>query len=293
MTLPTILKKGVLLPGMGEKQDDLDKYIAIDYILQWFEKQINNPKDAKSVSDRIIILDSQTGSGKSTVLPVELYLRFHKELRGNIIITQPRVLTAISIPNTIVNIDSYKKKNRSDNIGIEFGVNIGYITKEYVKKPLERGILFCTIGVLLQYLKNMDIEIFLKKYKIILLDESHDRSLNLDIIFYHMKKLFDTTPIDKCPFLVIMSATLDVNKYATYFKTKTIFKVTGTSHPIKDTYLKYDSENVVSSTIEIVKRIHLDNPTDDINTSDIVIFIPGQSFIKKIKEKIIELNESL
>ena len=290
---PTLLKKGVLRPGMSERQEDLDKYIAVEYILEWFGKKIDNLNNAKDVNDRIIIIESQTGSGKSTTLPTELYLKFNKQLRGNIVVSQPRVLTAISIPNTIANIDSYKQKNRSDGQGMEFGKNLGYATKEYVKKPLEKGILFCTIGVLLQYLKNMDREVFLKKYKIIMLDEAHSRDLNLDVVFYYMKQLFDTTPIDKCPFLVIMSATLDVNKYSKYFKTKTIFKVIGTSFPIIDIYLKYDADNVILSAMETIKKIHLDNSTDDINNSDVLVFIPGQSFIKKIKEKVIELNETL
>lgn len=290
MGLPTLLKKGALRPGMGEKQEYLDTFIAIDYIMSWFEKRIDNATD---INDRVIIMESATGSGKSTTFPSELYLRFNKLLKGNIICTQPRVVTTISIPLTIASINAYKKENRKDNQGIEFGKNIGYATKEYIKKPLERGILFCTIGVLLQYLKNMNRDIFLKKYKVIMLDEAHDRSLNLDVIFYYMKKLFETTPIDKCPFLVITSATLDVYKYAKYFETKTIFKITGTSYPIADNYLNYDTDNVITSAVDIVYKIHTENENDDILISDIVIFIPSQSYVKKLKEKLLELNNLL
>ena len=293
MGLPTLLTKGSLRPAMNEKQEYLDTFIAMDYIMDWFKKRIEGLIKSTDINDRVVILESATGSAKSSAFIAELYLRFNKTMRANIICTQPRVVTTISIPLTIANIDAYKKENRTDGQGIEFGKNLGYATKEYIKKPLERGILFCTIGVLLQYLKNMDREIFLKKYKIIALDESHNRSLNLDVIFYYMKKLFDTTSIDKCPFLVIMSATLDVNKYAKYFNTKTIFKVTGTSYPIIDNYLKYDADNIITSTIETVKKIHLENENDNILSSDIVIFIPSQSFIKKLKEKLIELNNSL
>lgn len=293
MGLPTLLKKGSLRPGMGEQQDSLDKYIAIDYIMEWFEKRLSGTIKTADINDKVVVMESATGSGKSTCFIAELYLRFEKKLRGNIICTQPRVLTTISIPYTIASIDAYKKENRTDGTGIDFGKNIGYATKEYIKKPLERGILFCTIGVLLQYLKNMDRDKLLKRYKVIVLDEAHDRSLNLDTIFYYMKKLFETTPIDNCPFLVIMSATLDVNKYATYFNTNTIFKVSGTSYPISDNYLKYDPENIITSAIDTVAKIHNDNKDDDIFSSDIVIFIPSQSFIKKLKEKLIELNTTL
>ena len=76
MGLPTLLRKGALLPGMGEKQADLDKYIAVNYILEWFDKRINNPNDVKSVNDRIMVIESATGSGKSTTLPTEIYLKF-------------------------------------------------------------------------------------------------------------------------------------------------------------------------------------------------------------------------
>ena len=293
MGLPTLLKKGALRPGMGEKQEYLDTFIAIDYIIDWFGKRIDGSIKATSINDRVIVMESATGSGKSTTFPSELYLRYNKLLRGNIICTQPRVVTTISIPLTIASIGAYKKENRKDNQGIEFGKNIGYATKEYIKKPLERGILFCTIGVLLQYLKNMDREIFLKKYKVIMLDEAHDRSLNLDVIFYYMKKLYDTTPIENCPFLVIASATLDINKYATYFQTSTIFKVTGTSYPITDNYLQYDADNVITTAVDIVSKIHNDNDSDDILISDIVIFIPSQSYVKKLKEKLLELNNTL
>ena len=293
MGLPTLLTKGALRPGMGEKQEYLDTFIAIDYIMDWFGKRIDGSIKVTDINDKVIIMESATGSGKSTAFVAELYLRYVKLLKGNIICTQPRVVTTISIPLTIASIGAYKKENRKDNQGIEFGKNIGYATKEYIKKPLERGILFCTIGVLLQYLKNMDREIFLKKYKVIMLDEAHDRSLNLDVIFYYMKKLYDTTPIENCPFLVITSATLDVDKYATYFKTKTIFKVTGTSYPITDNYLKYDADNVVTTAVDIVSKIHTYNKDDDVLISDIVVFIPSQSYVKKLKEKILELNNSL
>ena len=293
MGLPTLLKKGALRPGMGEKQEYLDTFIAIDYIMDWFGKRIDGSIKATTINDKVIIMESATGSGKSTTFPSELYLRYSKLLKGNIICTQPRVVTTISIPLTIASIGAYKRENRKDNQGIEFGKNIGYATKEYIKKPLERGILFCTIGVLLQYLKNMDREIFLKKYKVIMLDEAHDRSLNLDVIFYYMKKLYDTTPIENCPFLVITSATLDVNKYASYFKTTTIFKITGTSYPITDNYLKYDADNVVTTAVDIISKIHTDNEDDDILISDIVVFIPSQSYVKKLKEKILELNNTL
>ncbi len=285
MPLPTLFKKGVLKPGMGEKQSYLDEIIAIDYITDWFKERLENTQ-AKSISDRVIIAESATGSGKSTTLPSELYIRHKQLIKGNIIITEPRVVTTIEIANTIANIPTYKEH-------LQLGKSIGYVTKDYIKKNIEKGILFSSIGVLLQYLKNMETSAFIKKYKVIMLDEAQDRSISFDLILYYLKVLTTKVSLAQLPFIVIMSATLDVDKYAKYFGTKTIFRITGTSYPIQDNYLKYDSTKVIKSAIDTIEQIHTNNPNDELNKSDIVVFIPGQSYIKKIKEAILELNKKL
>ena len=290
MSLPTLLKENVIIPHMNEKKEQITNIRGIDYVMNWFKERIENPKNIKTISDKIVILKSATGSGKSTVFPSEFYLRFSKTMNKNILVTQPRILTTISIPKDIANVDSYKKENRKDNMGIELYKNIGYQTKEYIKKPIEKGILFCTIGVLLQFLKNMQIDLFLNKYGCIIIDEAHERTTNLDLIFYYTKELFKNIPLEKCPFLVIASATMDVHKYAKYYNTKTIFEITGTSYKIDINYLKYDSNNIYNSIIDTVKDIHLNNKDDNIHLSDIIIFIPSQSYITKLKEKLLELN---
>lgn len=293
MGLPTLLKKDVIIPHMGENKSDISNITGIDFILQWFQSRIYNPELIKNISDKVIILKSATGSGKSTVFPTEFYLRFYSIMKKNIIVTQPRILTAVSIPKTIASEPSYKKENRTDNKGIELYKNIGYQTKEYVRKPLERGILFCTIGVLLQFLKNMPVDNIFKKYGCIIIDEAHERSTNLDLIFYYLKQIYNKHDILDVPFLVIASATMNVKKYANYYKTKTIFEIIGTSYPIQTKYLKFDSENIYNSIINIILDIHKNNENDDYNKSDIIIFIPSISYINKLKPKIIDLNKDL
>ncbi len=283
MGLPTLLKKGVLIPMMGEKKETLDNFIGIDYIISWFSKRFTSTD--LSINDKIIVMESATGSGKSTVLPTELFLRLYEHILGNIIVTQPRVVTTIEIPNTIVNIPVYKDK-------LILGKNIGYATKEHIKKPITKGILFCTIGVLLQYLKNIEPKEFCKKFKVIMLDEAHDRSINLDLIFYYLKILLTKVSIAEYPFVIITSATMDIDKYTSYFNTKTIFKVIGTSYPIKDNFNKYDNSNIIDSAVNTIISIHENNKNDKLDENDIVVFIPSNSFTKKIKERIdIENNK--
>lgn len=275
---------------MGESKSDISNITGIDFVLQWFRSKIDN---VSSISDRIVILKSATGSGKSTVFPTEFYLRFHNIMKKNVIVTQPRILTAVSIPKTIASEPSYQKENRQDGQGIELYKNIGYQTKEYVRKPIEKGILFCTIGVLLQFLKNMPIENLFNKYGCIIIDEAHERSTNLDLIFYYLKQIYTKNDISKCPFLVIASATMNVKKYAKYYNTKTIFEIIGTSYPIETNYLSFDSSNIYNSIITTILDIHNNNLNDDKDKSDIIIFIPSMSYINKLKPKILELNKTL
>lgn len=293
MGLPTLLKENVIIPHMGETKEEITNITGIDFLMQWFDIRINNMNKYNTISDRIVILKSATGSGKSTVFPTEFYFRFNKTLKKNILVTQPRILTAVSIPKTIADEPSNQKDNRSDNNGIELYKNIGYQTKEYIRKPLEKGILFCTIGVLLQFLKNMPLDMLFKKYGCFILDEAHERSTNLDLIFYYFKEIYNTNKLEDCPFLIVTSATMDVNKYAKYYKTKTIFEITGTSYPIETNYLKYDSSEIFNSVIESIKEIHIKNTNDEKNKSDIIIFVPSLSYISKIKKKVFELNKDL
>jgi|Laugresu1bdmlbdd_1035124.scaffolds.fasta_scaffold00041_23 HrpA-like RNA helicase len=292
MGLPTLLKHNVIIPHMGESKSDISNITGIDFILQWFHTKINmSSNETITISDRIVILKSATGSGKSTVFPTEFYLRFNNIIKKNVIVTQPRILTAVSIPKTIASEPAYKKENRIDKQGIELYKNIGYQTKEYIRKPIEKGILFCTIGVLLQFLKNMLIKNLFNKYGCIIIDEAHERSTNLDLIFYYLKKIYLENNILECPFLVIASATMNVKKYAKYYNTKTIFEITGTSYPIDTTYLNFDSSDIFSSIISIISDIHKNNLNDDKDKSDIIIFIPSVSYINKLKLKILDLNK--
>ena len=243
----TLLKKGCLVARMGEKQSDLDKIVPLDYIMDWFGKKLDN-KNATNMSDRIVILLSKTGSGKSTSICPTLYLRFFKKYKKRIVITQPRVLTAMEIPKDISNIDAYKKPNK-DGLSIELYRNLGYQTQEFVRKTTEKGILFCTTGILLQFLKNMSDEEFIKKFKFVVIDEAHDRSLDVDLVLLLMKNLIKRNLSKDPPFLILMSATLNVDQYSKYFNTNTKFEVSGQSKPIEVIYPSIDILSNLKKTI--------------------------------------------
>src|SRR5271170_3377518 len=123
MTQPTLFVEGKLI-AQPDDTGDLVNIKPINYILDWVEKRLNS---ANQPSDRVLVLKSSTGSGKSTVIPPELYYKFFEKLgKRNICCTQPRVLTSIEIPRTIIpyhqGTTGRKALKMGDNIGFQNGV---------------------------------------------------------------------------------------------------------------------------------------------------------------------------
>src|SRR5574343_2089152 len=131
--------------------------------MDWIGGKLQS-KTANSMSDRVIVLKARTGSGKSSSIPTGIYLHHFNKYRANVICTEPRVLTTIDIPRDISLIESYKTPNKN-GLSIELYRNMGYQTQEYTQKPKERGVLFCTTGILLQLLKTLPDDKFCKRYK--------------------------------------------------------------------------------------------------------------------------------
>lgn len=303
----TLLKPGSLIPRMGESKADLDKLVPINYIMNWIGNQLDNSKQSKgkklSMSDRVIVLLSKTGSGKSTSIAPHIYLRFFPKYRKRIVITQPRVLTAIEIPRDIASIPTYQKPNEN-GLSIELYRNLGYQTQEFVRKTKERGIMFSTTGILLQFLKTMSDSDFIKRFKFIIIDEAHDRSLDVDLVLFLMKRLIQRNLNKDPPFLILMSATLNVSEYSSYFNTKTIFEVSGQSKPIEVRYPQFDIQNIYSHTALIIQEINAKEReevksnqeiSDMMNKGirDIIIFMPSVSYIGKMVKSLEELNKTI
>lgn len=303
----TLLKPGCLIARMGEKQSDLDKQIPIDYIMDWIGNQLRDSLQSKtrkvSMSDRVVVLLSKTGSGKSSSIAPNLYLRFFNKYKKHILITQPRVLTAIDIPRDIAMISSYRKPNK-EGLSIELFRNLGYQTQEFVKKPKERGILFSTTGILLQFLKTMSDETFIKRYKFIIIDEAHDRSLDVDLVLFMMKALIKRNLTKDPPFLILMSATLNVDEYSSYFETKTVFEVSGQSKPIEVRYPEFDIQNINMEVKRIIHDIN-EREIDEVKTvpeikhmyengiRDVIIFMPNTAYINRMVKACNEFNRDL
>ncbi|KAF1785851.1 P-loop containing nucleoside triphosphate hydrolase [Phytophthora cactorum] len=281
---------------MGEDQFDLDQKVPLNYIMDWFKVKLES-KTATSLSDRVVVIHARTASGKSTTIAPTLYLRFFNKYRKRIVITQPRVLTAMEIPKDIASIPTYQKPNK-DGLSIELYRNLGWQSQEFVRKPSEKGILFCTTGILLQFLKTMSDDQFCKKYKFVIIDEAHDRSLDVDLILLLMKQLIKRNLSKDAPFLILMSATINVDRYCKYFNTKTVFEVSGQSKPIEVMYPPNDVENIFTKTCDIIcglDELERKNPVPELKHGivDAIVFMPSVAPIARMIKALDNMNRTL
>lgn len=296
MPLPTLLLPGKIIIQDYYTKGQID-YInsnpAKDFILEWFKKRVLKNGFSiikiKSINDRVLVIKSGTGSGKSTTFAPELYINFFTETKRNIAITQPTTLTAVGIPESISEI--YRKD------GLILGENIGWQTGSSVFKP-NKGIVFLTTGTLVQQLIIMDTESFCKKYSFIIIDECHSRSLEMDLCLYLLKQFLIINWSRKdCPFLILTSATIDPYKYSSYFglRKTNVHIVEGSSNfPIKENFLTVPVDNYLDKIYNQIVDIHKNN-TDDYKTDfrDILVFLYGSKHIRDLKKRLDELNVTL
>lgn len=275
--MPTLLEVGNVKYPKGYEND-----IPLEYIMSFFKARVRGLggeiKKAQTMSDKIMILKAETGAGKSTIIPPELHLRFSELVQGqNKIVgcTQPTRLNTIEIPQDIVKLYP----------DLKLGENVGYQTGP-ISYKINRGVMYMTVETLVEQLKSMEEDDFMNRYSFIVIDEAHHRDLPTDVVMSMMKSLIKKNfQKENCPFLIIMSATLDVDHFAKYMETKTIIEISGKSYPIESNFMKDDAELVVPKIIETVKTIHQQNPDDYKDPiRDILVFVPGMSEITQVSE---------
>lgn len=286
--LPTLLIKGKLKnPTPSYNGPSLKDEIPIQYILNWFRIRLNRT----GLSERVLILKSETASGKSTLFPPELYKAFikgSKDGRG-IICTQPRVITAIENVNEML--------KHYSNV-FKLGTNIGWSTKHNKFQSSKLGLLSSTVGTLTQQLKTMTDEEIMNKYKFILIDETHERDLPTDLCIYllanFVKRNADNS---KCPFIVLMSATFETEEYTTFFglnPNNNVIWCVGETAGFDEIYLPNSPHNDYTlDALNAVKKIHEDNYNDDPSKADVLIFMPGSSEIIKTSKRLQAYNKEL
>ncbi|ROH93108.1 ATP-dependent RNA helicase HrpA [Stagnimonas aquatica] len=203
---------------------------------------------------QIIVLCGETGSGKTTQLP-KLCLELGRGTRGLIGHTQPRRLAARSVANRI-----------ASELQTTLGELVGYETR-FDRRVGERTLVkLMTDGILLAELQH-DRE--LNAYDTIIIDEAHERSLNIDFLLGWLKRIAPRRPDLK---IIITSATLDPERLSRHFGNAPILTVSGRTYPVDTYYREVDPEadledNVASAIDELWGR----RPD-----GDVLVFLPGE-----------------
>ena len=212
-----------------------------------------------------IIIAGDTGSGKTTQLP-----QFCLELdpTGNRLIgcTQPRRVAAVSVAERV----SEELRDKG-----EFGGLIGYKIRFHDQTSPDTRIKFMTDGVLLAETRNDPL---LRRYGVIIIDEAHERSLNIDFLLGFLKNLLPKRPDLK---LIITSATIDTAVFSSHFNQAPVLSIAGRSYPVELRYAPFDDDplaekddyidHCVQSLLELH---HHDGPRDTL------IFLPTERDIR-------------
>lgn len=191
------------------------------------------------IDNQVVIVAGETGSGKTTQLP-KLAMLAGRGITGQIGHTQPRRLAARSVANRI-----------AEELGEKLGNTVSFKIRFNEQGSAQSIVKLMTDGILLAELGH---DRFLSKYDTIIIDEAHERSLNIDFIMGYLKKLLPKRPDLK---VIITSATLDTKRFSEYFsrydsKLKRnvpapIFNVEGRSYPVEVRYRPLTDEPVGSS----------------------------------------------
>ncbi|MEV0246197.1 ATP-dependent RNA helicase HrpA [Nocardia sp. NPDC050712] len=243
---------------------------------------------AAIAAHQVVIVAGETGSGKTTQIP-KICLELGRGVRGTIGHTQPRRLAARTVAERI-----------AEELGTELGDVVGY-TVRFTDHASDRTLVkLMTDGILLAEIQR---DRLLRRYDTIIIDEAHERSLNIDFLLGYLKQLLPRRPDLK---LIITSATIDPELFARHFADEKgtpapIVEVSGRSYPVEIRYRPLALE-LPSATPDddedtrIVDRDPVDAIGDavrelfDEGDGDVLVFLSGEREIRDTADALRDLN---
>jgi len=216
-------------------------------------------------SNQVLIIAGETGSGKSTQLG-KICLEAGLGIKGFIGHTQPRRIAAISIAKRI-------KQELNTSVDDAVGYKIRFQDRSHERNYIK----VLTDGMLLAETQH---DRLLLHYDVIIVDEAHERSLNIDILLGLLKRITQKRPNLK---VIVTSATIQLEKFSKFFHDAPIIEVSGRQYPVETRFLSEDNQetDIARQVASCVKQVLREGP------GDILIFQSGE---KEIREVIDVLN---
>lgn len=213
------------------------------------------------ISNQVTIVVGETGSGKTTQIPVFLYEAGFAN-RGRIGVTEPRRIAATSVAYFV-----------SGELGTEMGAVVGYQVRFDSNVEPGVAIKFMTDGILLREFQGDPL---LSRYSVIMVDEAHERNQNIDFVLGLLKQLLAKRSDLK---VVIASATIDSEKFSRYFGGAPIIEVSGRAYPVEVIYQTREIEQyrMIDEIAKQVVEIHSSE-----KEGDILVFLDGKDEISSL-----------
>ena len=236
-----------------KKRRDLPVHQQRDEFLQMYQKS------------QILVFVGETGSGKTTQIPqFVLYDDLPQSERKLVACTQPRRVAAMSVAQRV-----------AQELDVKLGEEVGYSIRFEDMTSQKTILKYMTDGMLLREAMN---DHDLKRYSTIILDEAHERTLATDILMGLLKEVVVRRPDLK---LIIMSATLDAQKFQRYFHDAPLLAVPGRTHPVEIFYTPEPERDYVEAALRTVLQIHATEAE-----GDILLFLTGEEEIEDAVRKI-------
>lgn len=217
-------------------------------------------------NNQVVIIAGETGSGKTTQIP-KICLELGLGIKGYIGHTQPRRLAARSVANRI-----------AEELKTEIGQLVGYKVRFSDHVSETTLIKLMTDGILLAEIQKDKL---LLQYDTIIIDEAHERSLNIDFILGYLKQLLPKRPDLK---VIITSATIDVERFSNHFNQAPIIEVSGQTYPVEVRYRppifneEDDTNNDFQPILDAIEELSAES------FGDILIFLTGEREIRDVAD---------
>jgi len=221
---------------------------------------------------QVVVLCGETGSGKSTQLP-KICLELGRGVFGRIGHTQPRRIAARTLASRV-----------AQELGGETGGLVGYKVRFHDRVRPETCIKLMTDGILLAEIQQ---DRYLNEYDTLIIDEAHERGLNIDFLLGYLRKLLPRRPDLK---VIVTSATIDPQRFANHFadaegRPAPIIEISGRTYPVEVRYRPPEEESVGER--DEAMQLAISQAVDELakaGRGDILVFLSGEREIRETAE---------
>ena len=206
---------------------------------------------------QVVVVAGETGSGKTTQLP-KLCLAAGRGRAGMIGCTQPRRIAARAVAKRV-----------AEELQVPLGGAVGYQVRFNESVGPQTVVKFMTDGILLAEIQS---DRMLSRYDTIIVDEAHERSLNIDFLLGYLKQLLRKRRDLK---VIITSATIDTARFAAHFEDAPVVEVEGRGYPVEVRYRDDEDQDPLSGLLAACDEIARERPQ-----GDTLVFLPGEREIR-------------